>query len=246
MSGLPSEKHPGVGFFVSPWLRSHVSEFIPHSPRVAELTINCLPHKITVLNVYAPSLVEDPEKDRDRKSKFWSQLEDIVLSHPNQSHLLILGDFNARMDSSIGPQKDHVGPHVVGFRASISDDDRDNAVMLYDFLQSHNFTLPQTFTQLPFRQSVSYKERTCSDHLLTGDNPRDWTTLDYLMCPPSLREVLSFKGSICQQAINYRHLPLSFNLRTRYLPVSKTSLPPKKDYRSMSEFYGTVEHPLLA
>ena len=141
---------------------------------------------------------------------------------------------------------DHVGPHVVGVRASISDDDRDNATMLYDFLQSHNFTLPQTFTQLPCRQSVSYKETTCSDHLLAGDNPRDWTTLDYLMCPPSLREVLSFRGSIFQQAINSRHLPLSFNLRTRYLPVSKTSLPPKKDYRSMSDFYGLVEHSLLA
>ena len=38
-SGLPSDKHHGVGFFVSPWLRSHVTDFIPHSPRIAELTI---------------------------------------------------------------------------------------------------------------------------------------------------------------------------------------------------------------
>ena len=90
MSGLPSDRHHGVGFFVSPWLRSHVSDFIPHSPRIAELTINCLPHKITVLNVYAPSLVEEPDKDRDRKSQFWSHLEDIVLSHTNQSHLVVL------------------------------------------------------------------------------------------------------------------------------------------------------------
>ena len=118
--------------------------------------------------------------------------------------------------------------------------------MMYDFLQSHNFTLPQTFTQLPFRQSVSYKETTCSDHLLSGDNPRDWATLDYLMCPPSLHEVLSFRGSVFQQAVNSRHLPLSFSLRTRYLPISKTSLPPKKDYRSMSDFYGAVEHSLLS
>ena len=80
MSGLPTERHHGVGSFVSPWLRSHVSDFIPHSPRIAEITVNTLPHKINVLNVYAPSLVEDPDNDRDRKMKFWSQLEDIVLS----------------------------------------------------------------------------------------------------------------------------------------------------------------------
>ena len=92
MSGLPSEKHHGVGFFVSPWLRSHVSDFIPHSPRIAEVTVNTVPRKITILNVYAPSWVEDPDNDRDRKQKFWSQLGDIALFHSDQSHLLILGD----------------------------------------------------------------------------------------------------------------------------------------------------------
>ena len=152
--------------------------------------------------------MDDPEEDRDRKSKFWSQLEDIVFSHSNQSHLLI-----------------HIGPHVVGVRASISDEDRDNATMMYDFLQSHNFTLPQTFTQLPVRQSVSSKETTCSDNLLSGDNPRDWTTLDYLMCPPLFTKYCPLGA-------------LFFNRQSL-----RTS---KQDYRSMSDFYGAVEHSLLS
>ena len=62
--------------------------------------------------------MDDPEKDRGRKSKFWSQLEDIVLSRSNQSHLLILGDFNARLDPLIDPEQDHIGPHVVGVRVT--------------------------------------------------------------------------------------------------------------------------------
>ena len=119
-------------------------------------------------------------------------------------------------------------------------------MFLYNFLQSHSLTLPQTFTQLPFCKCVSYKETTCTDHLLVGNSPRDWTTLDYLMCPPSLREVLTFGGSIFQQAVNSRHLPLSFHLRTRYLPIAKTSLPPKKDYRVMADFYSAVQHSLLS
>ena len=37
MSGLPSSKHHGVGFFISPSLRAHVSDFKPHSPRICEI-----------------------------------------------------------------------------------------------------------------------------------------------------------------------------------------------------------------
>ena len=44
MSGLPSDKHHGVGFFVSPQLCSHVSDCVPHSLRIAEITVNTLPH----------------------------------------------------------------------------------------------------------------------------------------------------------------------------------------------------------
>ena len=113
MSGLPTDKHHGVGFFVSPSHRSHVSDFIPHSPRIAEITINTLPHKITIINVYAPSQVEDPEQDRDRKSDFWTQLDEIMLSHSNLSHLCSVGDLNARLDANLDPTHEHVGPAVV-------------------------------------------------------------------------------------------------------------------------------------
>ena len=243
MSGLPAEKHHGVGFFVSPWLRSHVCDFIPHSPRIAEITVNTLPHKNIILNVYAPSLVEDPDNDRDRKLKFRSHLGHIVLSHSNQSHLLILGDFNARLDAKIDPVQNHIGPQVIGARASINDDDRDNAILLFELLQSHNLTLPQTYSS---RKLVSYKETTCSDHLLNGEDVKDWAALDDLLCPISLQNTLSFQGSLFQQAINSRHLPLSFHLRTRYLPIAKQIQPPKQDYRSMAQFFTAVDSGKIA
>ena len=109
MSGLPSDKRRGVGFFVSPQLRSHVSDFIPHSPRIAEITVNTLPHKITIINVYAPSQVEDPDQDRNRKADFWTQLDEIMLTHPNSSHLCLTGDLNARLDSHLDPSLEYIG-----------------------------------------------------------------------------------------------------------------------------------------
>ena len=54
MSGLPTDKHHGVGFCVSRQLRLHVTNFVPRSFRIAEITFHTLPHPITILNVYAP------------------------------------------------------------------------------------------------------------------------------------------------------------------------------------------------
>ena len=42
-------------------------------------------------------MVDDPEQDRDRKTDFWTMLEEIVASHSNLDHLLILGDLTARL-----------------------------------------------------------------------------------------------------------------------------------------------------
>ena len=45
--------------------------------------------------------MEDPEEDLTRKSPFWSQLDIILSDHPNSSHVLLLGDIFARLDSYI-------------------------------------------------------------------------------------------------------------------------------------------------
>ena len=77
LSGTPKDIHHGVGFFVSPALRSHARDFKPHSSRICELTLDTLPHPITIINIYAPSTIDPPEPDRTRKAHFWEDLEDL-------------------------------------------------------------------------------------------------------------------------------------------------------------------------
>ena len=127
----------GVGFFISPSLRPHAHTFLAHSPRICEITLQTNPHPITIFSIYAPSAVEDSAKDLARKKHFWSQLDTNISDHSNSSHLIILGDYNARLDSSLDPDHDHIGPQVWGKRQSISDSHRDNAVYLMEFMQSH-------------------------------------------------------------------------------------------------------------
>ena len=123
LSGHPKEVHHGVGFFVSPTLRSR--DFKPHSSRICELILDMLPHPVTVFNIYAPSTVEDAEEDRRRKSSFWEDLAELRINHPNSSHILLMGDCNARLDPNIDPTQQHVGQYVVGKRQTILDIGRD-------------------------------------------------------------------------------------------------------------------------
>ena len=241
LSGHPKEVHHGVGFFVSPTLRSHTRDFKPHSSRICELTLDTLPHPITVFNIYAPSTIEDAEEDRRRKTSFWEDLAELLINHPNSSHILLMGDCNARLDPNIDPTQQHVGPHVVGKRQTILDIERDNALHLIDLLEGHGLELPQTFQDLPLQRRVSYKEMSCQDHLLETANITDWTTLDYAILPPSLRQSVTFRGNIFQQLVNSRHLPLLFSLQTHFQPAPPKQTHQKKDYTDLAPFYNSIE-----
>ena len=244
-SGHPQARYHGVGFFVSPKMRQHVNDFKPHSPRICEITLNTRPRKITLLNVYAPSQVEDAEMDRQRKSAFWTDLNELIVAHDNLDHLVLAGDLNSRLDAGIDDEEAHIGSAVVGQRQSIQDDSRDNAIYLYDTLQAHSLILPQTFTKLSFSKRCTYKEMGCEDHLLKGTSVKDWTALDYVAVPPRLRDVLTIYGSTFQQLINTRHLPLSFGIKTHFLPSVASTAPPKKDFTDLTLFSEKVETTLL-
>ena len=158
LSGHPKDVHRGVGLFVSPILRSHTRDFKPHSSRICEITLDTLPHPITLVKIYASSTVENAEDDRERKSSFWEELADLLLYRHNSSHIVLMGDCNARLDPNIDPTQQHVGPCVIGRRQTIPDIERDNALHLVELLEGHGLQLQQTFQDMPFRQRVTYKK----------------------------------------------------------------------------------------
>ena len=242
-SGASNAKHHGVGFFVSPSLRPHVHSYLAHSPRICEITVRTNPHPITVFSIYAPSTstVEDSSEDVARKEFFWSQLDGIITDHKNSSHVVILGDFNSRLDSFIDPDQDHIGSHVWGKRRSIEDTERDNALYLLDFMQSHLLLLPQTFVDVPNARKVSYKEMTSTTDVLEDFEVTDWTTLDYCATSHPIFPDISFKGSIFQQLVNTRHLPLLFTYRSTCSARLPIQTEPKLDYSRTSQFYEALE-----
>ena len=129
-----------------------------------------------------------------------------------------------------GPRTRPIGPNVRGKRHSIEDPQRDNAVYMLDFLQSHILLLPQTCSRFPPSKQVTYKEMTTTTHFLDDFTVTDWTTLDYAASSHQVYADLSFKGSFFQQIINTRHLPLLFTYRSSFNSAPKTPFTPKLDY----------------
>ena len=88
-SSTPSGKHHGVGFFVCPKLRPHVSNFLAHSPRICEVTLNVHPHPVKIFSIYAPSTVEDSQEHVERKFDFWECLDSIIDDTKNSKFILL-------------------------------------------------------------------------------------------------------------------------------------------------------------
>ena len=111
MSGLPSSKHHGVGFFVSPTLRSHVTDCKPHTPAYVSLL---LPLSLTPLLslIYTLPVQWIPLKltANRKRPNFGLALKIFMLNHSNSSHMILVGDCNSRLDADIDPTNTQVGP----------------------------------------------------------------------------------------------------------------------------------------
>ena len=187
-SSTPEGKHHGVGFMVSPFLRPFITAFLAHTPRICEVTLQITPHPIIVFCVYAPSQVENSEEDLARKTDFWDALDTLISSHSNADHLIVMGDFNARLAQEMDRDVPGLGPNVWGKRQALQDADRDNAVYLQDFLNTYSLIHAPSQTQLPPRQLVTYKEMTCTDHSLNDPSPDNWAALDHVLITTALSE----------------------------------------------------------
>ena len=245
-SSTPEGKHHGVGFMVSPFLRPFITDFLAHTPRICEVTIRIIPHPITVFCVYAPSQIENSEEDLARKLDFWDTLDTLISSHSNSDHLMVMGDFNARLAQEMDRDTPGLGPNVWGKRQALQDADRDNAVYLQEFLNAYSLIHAPSQTQLPSSQLVIYKEMICTDHSLENPSTDNWAALDHVLITTALSEAFSFSGSLFQQMINTRHLPSYGVLSCQYPERSPPVAEPKLDYSNTKSFYHALEADLLS
>jgi len=106
-SGHNDQHTHGVEIFLSKGAASALIGWKPVSHRIITARLQMQQAKVTVIQVYAPTeTAENSEKD-----EFYTQLQDSLDEIPSYDTKLLIGDFNAQIDSDRWGQNVAVGPH---------------------------------------------------------------------------------------------------------------------------------------
>ena len=99
---------------------------------------------LTFVSVYAPTLTNDDIT----KEQFYEKLDKVIRDTPANDKLLVVGDFNARVESNASNCKGVLDLHGVG-------KENLNGVLLLSKCAEHQWTITGTL----FRQKDKYKTR---------------------------------------------------------------------------------------
>nr|VZI36657.1 unnamed protein product [Spirometra erinaceieuropaei] len=114
----------------------------------------------TIISAYAPTMT-NPDAVRD---KFYEDLHALLATVSKADKLIVLGDFNARVDTDHTAWRGVLGPH--GLRGS-----NDNGLLLLRTCAEHRLTLTNTFFCLPEREKATWRH----------PRSRQWHLLDYVL-----------------------------------------------------------------
>ena len=92
-AGHEAQHENGVGFLLSQKARRSLLGYNPVSPRVIATRFSAKPLNITVIQVYAPTLMSSNEDIDD----FYGELDEVLNDSPNKDIKVIMGDWNAKI-----------------------------------------------------------------------------------------------------------------------------------------------------
>ncbi|OWR55348.1 endonuclease-reverse transcriptase, partial [Danaus plexippus plexippus] len=134
-SGHKDEHSKGVAFIVPITVDKFVSGYRPINDSIIVLTLNTVPCRINIIQVYAPTAQSTVEEIENFYSAVTSALKDI----PKRESTIVLGDFNAK----VGTIRDNehlrriVGKYEIGNRI-------ERGERLLQFCSEENFTVTNT------------------------------------------------------------------------------------------------------
>jgi hypothetical protein len=220
-SGTAAEKIHGVGIILTQKLARGIDKVLNISARLMAIQGEFNGMKMTIISVYAPtelySLVE--------KTRFYDSLDQLVLGLPAEytQHIIILGDFNAR----IGPTEE-AWKHVRG-RFAGGPRQNENGLMLLEFCSRHRLLIGNTL----FRKK-KYG---------TWRHPRSkrFQTLDWCLIGSRSRYLLKDCGVDDMLECFSDHKPVKMVLKVdeprnqlgRIIQGQRQKKPPKPDYASL-------------
>lgn len=136
----------GVGFAIKNSLLQMIAPPTGGSERILSLTLSTSSGKVNILSIYAPTLCSPQET----KDQFYENLDSEIRKIPVSEHIVLLGDFNARVGSDHDSWSENLGHFGIGKM-------NENGQRLLELCSYHKLCITNTFFKSRPSHKVSWK-----------------------------------------------------------------------------------------
>ena len=136
----------GVGFAIRNSLLGMIEPIADGTERLLSLRLNTSDGPATLISAYAPTLTSDPET----KDEFYANLETLIQGTSSEEHLILLGDFNARVGTDHDSWPTCLGKHGTGKM-------NENGQRLLELCTFHDLCITNTFFKTKPQHKVSWR-----------------------------------------------------------------------------------------
>lgn len=196
-SGNEQLQRQGVGLWLHKDIASSLISYEPINSRLISVSIQALPHNMTIIQVYAPTTV-DPEEER---TKFYDDLQLAINKASKRSILMVIGDYNAKIGE--GPSMlPTIGQFGLGDRNEAGD-------TLVEFCEANDLSVTNTLFKHPKRRRYTWTQ--------PGDRARN--QIDYIMVHKRWRQSVknsrAYPGADCNSDHNLVVATFQLTIRKR-------------------------------
>ena len=191
----------GVGFAVRNSLLSDCTPPAVGTTRILTMRLDTTSGPVNIVSVYAPTLTSSEEE----KDKFYDELETCIKKTPASEHLVLLGDFNARVGADNSSWPCCIGQFGVGKV-------NENGQRLLELCSLHDLCITNTFFLTKPIHRVSWRH----------PRSRHWHQLDLIITRRSFLNCIKITHSYHSADCDTDHS----------LVASKVCLKPKRTHRS--------------
>ena len=200
----------GVAIALSPDAQAALLAWQPVSYRLAMVRLKGQISNISVITVYAPTLIAD-EVD---KARFYADLQTLVDSVPSRDVLIVAGDWNARTGPADDATRHILGRFALGDRC-------DNGERLVSFADANRLVVTNTRFQHPRRHLVTWR----------SNDGRTANQIDYILVKSrwanSVMDSRAYRGAVTGSEYGSDHTLVRATLRLRL----KATPPPIRQKR---------------
>jgi len=220
----------GVGVVFAQAFMKYVKDVTPINDRCIKITLNSVV-PITILGCYAPIAARMEEKDT-----FYDMIQQQIRQVGGKGPLFLLGDFNARPQTKLGPDEDCFGQYFFDrYNVKLTQqhpDTQDSRLRFVTLLCANELKAMNTFFSKPDYQLCTYHE------IGNFDGPPwkrgRYETLDYVLAQQRWKNCVKNCQSDIYAGITTDHYPLIATFAINLKKMQSQAQKAQRKYKNMT------------